>query len=544
MNDLRSSSVKRVNLILDILPEDQTASRETLASALREYSGTDDTYYRRVTGKELSDESLAEKLIDEFGGKVIDGTLVNTGMRANIALFWSAGNDSVSFERVKELISELTRINSGYDDKWSYFLFTIAKIENSRAKEDLRRLGNALDAGVFIGVICENRFMSGMKQIEAAVIFLYTLSRDSIQSIFPDTGYMSAFHFMYTQRYRPPRLNKNVSAPDSDQLINKTYDPGKWWKDVRSFSDSLADSDEVTMDFRSSLARGEFDTDCVPIPKKLDGFRGLFGVRDNSLDELLKSVSASVSAFLSEWCEREASAIVAKNVDTARLKVWYDGVLNEKVLTPFEGVGRAKTLWSGMTVSDLAELSAGGPVSDKTAEAPALGGYFSCIRAGGDLRKKIRERIENVLDDGDVRKWFRSLLYEKTASCLRAAVASGGTDWKELEKRIVARSERSRTDTRLTSYVSEEEFVRKVDESSDECSLDKNIPYNLKPTLIGKNILKLYYCDVSAPGAPCGRMVSAFFRRMPSYVDSRLDREKCLGVCVSVFSCRRDIFSV
>lgn len=542
MNDLRSSSVKRINLILDILPDDQTASRETLASALREYSGTDDTYYRRVTGKDLSDDLFAEKLIDEFGGKVIDGTLVNTGMRTNIALFWFAGNDSVRFEQIEGLIAGLRRINSEYDDKWSYFLFTVAKIENTRAKEDLRRLKNALDARIFTGVVCENRFMSGMRQIEAAVIFLYTLSRDSIQSIFPDTGYISAFHFMYTQRYRPPRLDKNGSESDNDQLIKKTYNSVKWWKDVRSFTDSLADSDEVARDFRSSLSRGDFDTDCIPIPKKLNGFRGLFSGKDNNLDEFLTSVSVSVSAFLSEWCDKEAAAIVAKNVDTARFKTWYYGVLDEKVRTPFEGVGRGKTLWGGMTVSDLAELSSADPGSDKIVEAQALVGYFSSIRAGGDLRKKIRERIENVLDDSDVRRWFKSLLYEKMVSCLRAAVMSGETDWKELEKRIIARSERGRTDARITNYVTEEEFVRKVDESSDECSLDKNIPYNLKPTLIEKNILKLYYCDVSAPGAPCGRMVSAFFRRMPSYVDSRLDREKCLGVCVSIFSCRRDIF--
>ena len=541
MAEIRSSSVTRVNLILDILPEDQTSPRETLNAALREYSSHNDTYVRRVSESELSDERFAEKLINEFGGKVRDNTLVNTQMRVNIAVFWSVGQDGAAFGRVKSLFTEIRQINEErYGGGWNYYLFALADIDEAGIKEKLRQLCEMLDMNVFTVVISENHFMNNISQIEAAVIFLYTLTRDSIQNIVPSMDVSGAFHFMYTQRYISPKSSGSDSGPSVAGLLEKKISVKEWSDGVRDFSRRLLIHGKLPDEWKKAVEGGVPDTELIPIPKKYLGLCGSFAKKDSDFEEFISEISESVADHFTDWCDKKTSKLADEKVDTSALVEWFNDVSDLNVFKPFDGFGSGELMCGQeMTVSDFRAVSEAPRRETSEKTKLSLREYFSDLRPGGNLRKKIKEKTARVIDDPEVVKWLRSFFYEKLDAKLSDAVRDKGLDFATLEKRLAVHLERDRNRSKLDKGDSEEDFVQNVERSS----YPENIPYRINSSsMAGKRVLKFYYCDVNSAGAACGDIVSGFFKVSPSFVDSRLRRDGCSSVCVSIIICRRNVF--
>ena len=532
MIDIRSLNTSRINLILDFLPEEHTASRETLSAALREYSRENDTYFRRVKAEETTDDAFVGKLISEFGGKFRDNTLVNTQMCVNIAIFWSPDGGTVGLEKLEAIISEIKQTNSErYRGDWQFYLFVCANTDRDNTRSVFRQLGKISDSDIFIDVICENSFQSNITQMEAAVVFIFAIGRASIQSIFADNE-TRRICFMFEQRYAVPRLADKVSKPSALCLTERNYDRARWKSELEKFADKLFDKSKDVKNMRDSLPG--FDVDSIPVPKRFTGISGMFSGKSAEFREFLGSVSDSFTDSLEKWWTEKADSLCASAIDEKLLVNWYEDVSEDRLATPFAGFD--SLLGSGATVLDLDEYA--NDIQPGQAALKLRDRLFDGMTPGGDIHAKLKNRVGAIADDLDVKKWMKSILAKKLKERLDHAIAGQGLDFDSLLKRIRARCERTKTRIDREVYQSEDDFIRGVENSS--CAA--HIPYPINPTFIfGKRVLKFYYCDTDEYGAPCSDNVRDYFKKGPSFVDSLLRKEEPC-VCVSIVSCRKEIF--
>lgn len=538
MTDIRSMRVSRVNLILDMLPDEQTSSRETLGAAFRAYGNKRDTCFRRVTEADMSDESFVDKLIKEdFGRGFRENLFANTSMYANIAVFWSP-DSKISQDEVLNFFEAIKRINENYDVDWRYYLFACVSMDSNDAKRKMRQFVKFLDSGIAVDVICESSLMKNIRQIDAAAIYMYTLGRDSEQSIMAD-GYGAdsgnRFNFMYCQKCGIRKLSDTESVSETMQLIENKVSVDEWNKCVDGLVDTIAKKAREEWNGKRC-----FDTDAVPIPARFTGLRGAMSANSTEFRDFMTLVRESVSGSLKTWCAEKLPDIIDHMLDMTALEKWYDGVSDSSIQTPFGGFVQdsGSLLGKGMTVSDFEAVTSSWKDDAARQDSLSLENLFEGLRPGFGLHKKIGDRVNRVMDAYGVKEWLLSVTREKLTEYL-SVIREGRFDWKGLVKRIEARCERDRAmDSDL--YNSIEEYIRNVDKGSES----ENIPYQIKSTFKkgSKRVLKFFYCDADSAGAPVDDAVSDFFRKGPSYIDSALKKEEFPCVCVTIIPCSRNIF--